>query len=191
MGKLDEAERFEPGSLAEWSAWLERHHADRDGVWLVTARRATGRQPFDYEAGVVEALRYGWIDSTQRPVDEDRTMMWFAPRRPGSGWARPNKLRIARLEEEGRLEPAGRAVVEAARANGTWELFDSVEALVVPDDLAEALAAVPGAREHWDGFPPSARKQALAWIAQAKRPETRARRLAETAELAGQGKRAR
>jgi uncharacterized protein YdeI (YjbR/CyaY-like superfamily) len=191
MGKQDDAERFEPASLADWSDWLGQHHDDTGGVWLVTAKRSSGRQPFDYDAGVVEALRFGWVDSTQRPVDEERNMMWFSPRRPASGWSRSNKLRIARLEEEGRLEPAGRAAVDAARANGAWELFDSVEALEVPDDLAAALTGVPGGREQWEAFPPSARKQMLAWIAQARRPETRARRVRDTADRAGRGERAR
>ena len=88
-------------------------------------------------------------------------MLYFARRRPGSGWARTNKERIARLEAEGAMLPAGQAVVDRARADGSWTLLDSVEDLVVPDDLAAALARDPGAREHWDRFTPSARKQIL------------------------------
>lgn len=187
---MDEAERLEPATLAAWSAWLAGHHADASGVWLVSARRAVDRA-FPYEDAVVEALRWGWVDSTQRPVDEQRSMMWFAPRRPGSVWTRNNKQRIARLEAEGRLEPAGRAAVAAARASGMWTLMDDVEDLVVPPDLAEALERQPGARRRFDGFPPSARKQALAWIALAKRPDTRAARIAETAARAARGERAR
>jgi len=191
MGAREDAERFEPTTLEEWMAWLSHHHADTPGVWLVTAKRSTGRQVFDYEASVVEALRFGWIDSTQRSLDSDRSMMWFSPRRPRSGWARPNKVRIERLEREGRLEPAGRTAVDIAKANGSWTLFDDVEDLVVPDDLAGVMAALPGAQAHWDGFPPSARKAILAWIVQAKRPETRARRVAEAAAQASRGLRAR
>lgn len=191
MGVQEEAERFEPTDLAQWSDWLALHHADSRGVWLVTARRATGRQAFDYEAGVVEALRWGWVDSTQRSVDDERTMMWFAPRRPGSVWTRNNKERVARLEAEGRMEPAGAAAVEAARASGMWTLMDAVEDRVVPDDLAAAFEDHPGAREHWESFPASAQKQMLAWIVLAKRPATRAARVVETASRAARGERAR
>jgi uncharacterized protein YdeI (YjbR/CyaY-like superfamily) len=144
----------------------------------------------DYDTAVIEALRYGWVDSVQRPLDEDRSMQWFAPRRARSGWARSNKLRIERLEREGRLEPAGRAAVETARANGSWTLFDEVDALTVPEDLAAELAARPGAREQWDAFPPSARRGILAWIVMAKRPATRERRVREAAEKAARGERA-
>jgi uncharacterized protein YdeI (YjbR/CyaY-like superfamily) len=117
-------------------------------------------------------------------------MLWFAPRRRTSGWSRPNKVRIERLEREGRLAPAGRAAVEAAKANGAWTLLDDVENLVVPDDLAAALDGCPGAREQWDAFPPSARRAILEWIVQAKRAETRAKRVEETSRLAALGQRA-
>jgi len=191
MGVLDDAERVEPATLGEWSAWLVAHHRQPTGVWLVTAKASTGRQPFDYEAAVVEALRWGWVDSTVRPVDADRTMMWMAPRRRGSVWTRRNKERIARLEAEGRLEPAGQAAVDAAKTSGMWTLMDDVEDLVVPPDLAAALEQHPGAREQFDAFPPSTRKQVLGWIALAKRPATRAARVAKAAEKAAAGEPAR
>lgn len=189
MGVYEDAERVEPATVQEWSDWLARHHADRSGVWLVSARKAS-RRAVDYDTAVVEALRYGWVDSVQRPLDEGRSMQWFAPRRETSGWARSNKQRIERLEREGRLEPAGRAAVEVARANGSWSLYDEVDALTVPDDLADELDARPGAREHWDAFPPSARRGILAWIVLAKRPATREKRVREAAEKAARGERA-
>jgi uncharacterized protein YdeI (YjbR/CyaY-like superfamily) len=190
MGVQDEAERFEPATLEEWAAWLAAHHRDTAGVWLVSPTKASGRQPFAYEESVVEALRYGWIDSTQRKLDSETNMQWFAPRRPNSAWARSNKQRIERLEREGRLETAGREAVETARANGSWEILDAVEQLVVPDDLATALDARPGAREHWEGFTPSQRRMLLWWIVSAKRPATRQRRVTETADKAALGLRA-
>lgn len=186
MGVHDEAERIEPATVQEWSAWLAAHHADRPGVWFVAARREADRA-VGYEEQVVEALRWGWVDSTVRPVDERRAMLWFSPRRKGSVWTRNNKQRVARLEAEGRMEPAGAAAVAAAQASGMWTLMDDVEDLVVPDDLAAALGAQPGAREHWDAASPSSRKQALAWIVLAKRPETRANRVAATAARAADG----
>ena len=186
MGVMDDAERFEPATLAEWSEWLARNHGDRRGVWLVTAKRSTRRQPFDYEAAVVEALRYGWIDATQRSLDIERSMLWFAPRNPRSGWSGTNKARIERLLEEGRLEPAGLAAVEVARANGSWSLLDDVEALVVPPDLAAALDA-HGLRSAWDSMTPSLRRQHLLALVQAKRPETREKRVASAVAAAAGG----
>ncbi|QBR93998.1 YdeI/OmpD-associated family protein [Nocardioides euryhalodurans] len=190
MGVQDDAERLEPDTVAAWSAWLERHHADTAGVWLVSARRHADRS-VGYEAAIVEALRWGWVDSTQRTLDDARSMIWYAPRRPGSVWTRRNKERVTALEAEGRMMPAGTAAVEAARASGMWTLMDDVEDLVVPDDLAAAFEAHPGSRRHWEGFPPSAQKQALGWIALAKRPATRAARVEETAVRAAAGERAR
>jgi uncharacterized protein YdeI (YjbR/CyaY-like superfamily) len=191
MGVMDDAERFEPATVAEWSDWLARNHDRAPGVWLVTPRRAAGERTVDYDTAVVEALRYGWVDATVRTLDEHRSMQWFAPRKPTSGWARSNKLRIERLRAEGRLEPAGERAVRVAHENGTWSMYDDVEALVVPPDLADALAGRPGAREAWDGFSPSARRLMLVWLVQAKRPETRARRILEIADKAAAGERAR
>lgn len=184
------AERVEPGDLQAWTDWLAANHARATGVWLVTWKKATGHQAFPYEQAVTEALRFGWIDSVARGLDERRSMLWYAPRRPGSGWSRSNKQRIARLEAEDRLHPAGRAVVEAARADGSWSLLDAVEDLVVPDDLAAAFDAHPGSREQWDAFPRSVRRALLEWIVQAKRPATRAKRIAEAASEAAHGRRA-
>lgn len=183
---MDDAERLAASTVAEWSAWLREHHTQPSGVWLVSPRRAAER-PFSYEEAVIEALRFGWVDSTVKPVDEARSMQWFAPRRAGSMWTRINKGRVARLEEAGLMEPAGAAAVAVARETGMWTLMDDVEDLVVPDDLDAALDRHPGSREHWDSWSPSARKLILTWIVLAKRPETRATRIATTAEKAEQG----
>ena len=184
---MDEAERLEPASVEQWSAWLAEHHATARAVWLVSPRRAAER-PVSYEDAVLEALRFGWVDSTQKPVDEQRSMLWFSPRRKESVWTRINKGRVARLEAEGRMEPAGRAQVEAARANGMWTIMDEVEDLVVPEDLAAAFEQHPGSRAHFEAFSPSVRKQVLAWIVLAKKPETRAARVTTTAAMAADGR---
>ena len=175
---------------AEFGEWLAANHATMPGVWLVTWRNTTGRPAPSYDDAVTEALRFGWIDSTARTLDDERRMQRYSPRRPGSGWSRSNKQRIARLQAEGRLEPAGLAVIEAARADGSWQLFDSVEALEVPEDLHAALDGLPGAWNQWNAFPPSARKAILGWIVQAKRPATRERRVNEAAGKAARGQRA-
>lgn len=186
MGVMDDAERLEPRTVEEWRTWLGEHHAQPQGVWLVSARKAADRA-FSYEESVLEALRVGWVDSTVKPVDDDRSMMWFAPRRRGSIWTRINKGRVARLEEAGLMEPAGAAAVAVAKQTGMWTLMDAVEDCVVPDDLATAFDQHPGSLEHWESWSPSAQKLILSWIVLAKRPETRAVRVETTAEKAARG----
>ena len=183
---MDDAERLEPTTVEEWRTWLAEHHTQPQGVWLVSARRAVDKA-FTYEESVLEALRVGWVDSTVKGVDDDRTMMWFAPRRPGSMWTRINKGRVARLEEAGLMKPAGAAAVAIAKETGMWTLMDAVEDRIVPDDLAVAFDRHPGSREHWDSWSASAQKLILSWIVLAKRPETRATRVATTAEKAARG----
>ncbi|NYE35039.1 uncharacterized protein YdeI (YjbR/CyaY-like superfamily) [Nocardioides cavernae] len=190
MGAMDDAEQLEPATVEDWSRWLREHQDQPGGVWLVSPRRAAERA-FSYEDAVVEALRFGWVDSTVRPVDDRRSMQWFAPRRRGSMWTRINKGRVARLEEAGLMEPAGLAAVAVAKETGMWTLMDDVEDCVVPDDLAAAFDRFPGAREHWDSWSASAQKLILTWIVLAKRPETRATRVGTTAEMAARGEKSR
>jgi uncharacterized protein YdeI (YjbR/CyaY-like superfamily) len=186
MGAMEDAERLEPGTVEEWSAWLRKHHTQPQGVWLVSPRKAAERA-FSYEEAVIEALRFGWVDSTVKPVDGDRSMQWFSPRRASSMWTRINKGRVARLEEAGLMEPAGAAAIAAAQESGMWTLMDAVEDLVVPEDLGAAFDRHPGSREHWESWSASAQKLILTWIVLAKRPETRATRVEVTAEKAAQG----
>jgi uncharacterized protein YdeI (YjbR/CyaY-like superfamily) len=143
-----------------------------------------------YDDAVSEALAFGWIDSKARTLDDERAAQWYSPRRPTSGWSRSNKTRVERLLAEGRMAPAGQAAIDTAKANGTWELLDDVEDLVVPPDLAKAFRDHPGSAATWETFPPSARRGILAWIVTARRPETRAKRVQETAEKAARGERA-
>jgi uncharacterized protein YdeI (YjbR/CyaY-like superfamily) len=172
----------------QWRDWLRAHCEQPTGVWLLSWRPATGRPAVAYEDAVVEALAVGWIDATAKVLDQDRRAQWFCPRKPGSGWARTNKVRIAALEASGGLHPRGAAVLAAAKADGSWTLLDDVEDLLVPADLAAALAAA-GGTEAFAAFPPSARKVLLTWVVQAKRPATRASRIAVIAEHAARGER--
>jgi len=170
---------------------LEKNHRGSRGVWLVTWRKASGRTPLSYDDSVEEALCFGWVDSLGRALDDNRTMLRFTPRKPGSAWSRPNKERVARLEAAGLMAPAGAAAIAVTRENGAWTRLDDVEEGVIPPDLESAFEERPGSREQFDAFPRSARRGILEWIVQAKRPETRARRILETATLAQRGERAR
>jgi uncharacterized protein YdeI (YjbR/CyaY-like superfamily) len=191
MSALRDAPEVHVDDRASWRTWLEANHATASGAWLVTWRPRSGRIGLDYEAAVQEALCFGWVDSTGGRVDDERGKLYFAPRKPRSVWAATNKARVERLIAEGRMMPAGLAAIERAKANGSWTVLDSVERLVVPDDLADALAERPPAADHFAAFPPSARKMLLAWIATAQRPATRAARIGEVAAAAQLNQRAR
>ena len=184
---MEDKPKIQPASRAEWRAWLEANHRDSAGVWLVSWKKRAARPTVAYEEAVEEALCYGWIDGVYNRVDDDRSMQYFAPRKPRSTWARTNKERVARLEAADLMAEAGRRAVEVARANGSWESLDIIDALVVPDDLAAALAASPEARARFDASSVSVRRSALAWVYQARRPETRARRIERIAATAGRG----
>lgn len=189
MSALNDAPLVPADDRATWRTWLQANHATARGAWLVTWRRGHG-PVLEYEAAVEEALCFGWVDSTAGRVDEARHKLYFAPRKPGSGWAATNKARAERLLAEGRMAPAGIAAVERARADGSWTALGEIEAGIVPDDLAAALAAQPPAAANFEAFPKSARRAILAWVAAAKRPETRAVRVRETAVLAARNERA-
>lgn len=191
MGALDDGEQVTAADAAAWRAWLEENHERGNGVWLLSVRgSSTG---VGYEDAVRQALCFGWIDGPVRVFGEGTPErangQWFSPRRPGSGWAATNKARIAELEAEGLLAPAGIRALETAKANGSWTLLDGPEAGIEPEELTAALDAAPMAREGWDAFSASVKKFGLTHIAMAKRPETRAARIAKIVADAAEGKR--
>lgn len=169
---------------AEWRAWLASNHAISTGVWLIYFKKNSGEPQLPYAEQVEEALCFGWVDSKPNKLDDKRTMLYFAPRKPGSGWAKTNKERVKRLVAAGLMTPAGQAKIDAAKKDGSWTKLDAVERMEMPPDLAAALAANPKAKGHFDAFPPGVRKGIFQWIVTAKRPETRAKRVAETVTLA-------
>jgi uncharacterized protein YdeI (YjbR/CyaY-like superfamily) len=172
----------------ELRAWLGANHATSSGVHLAIGNKTGTATALTYEQAVEEGLAFGWIDSTSHALDADRHTVLFTPRKPGGNWAASNKARVERLIAEGRMEPAGLAVVEAAKADGSWNLLDDVEALVVPPDLAAALETDPAAARGFAERPPGQRKLALYWIASAKREETRSRRVSAVVRAAAEGR---
>jgi len=173
-----------PLSRAEWRAWLEQNHTRAEGVWLISYKKATGKPRVEYDEAVEEALCFGWIDSKGNKLDEERSLLWFAPRKTKTGWSKPNKERVERLLAAGLMASAGLAKIEAAKQDGSWNALDAVEALEIPPDLAEALARYSLAQQHFEAFPRSVKRGILEWISNAKRAETRAKRIEETARLA-------
>jgi uncharacterized protein YdeI (YjbR/CyaY-like superfamily) len=177
--------RVHAKTAAEWGRWLRDNHDKARGVWLVTYNAASGKTRLAYEDSIPDALCYGWIDSVNKPLGDDRTMLLFTPRRAGSGWSRTNKVRISRLLKEGRMEAAGLAKIAAAKRDGSWTLLDSVEALEVPNDLRKALGA-SGMRT-FEALTPGRRKEHLRALVTAKRPETRAKRIADIVRVTRRG----
>ncbi|GAC67019.1 YdeI/OmpD-associated family protein [Gordonia soli] len=189
-----DAPRVHPADHPEWHRWLADHHDSSAGVWLVFWRTAVdddrpGLGPQDYDEAVREALCWGWIDGHTRTIDDDRRGMWFTRRGRTSAWAASNKARVAELLDQGRMQPAGQAVIDDAKARGLWNLLDDAEALIESPELAAALDAVPDARRNWDAFPPSARKFGLSQLAFAKKPETKTKRIADLVAKAARDER--
>lgn len=168
-----------PATAAAWRRWLGRHQDRTDGIWVVHRKKSSPLTGPTYEDLLQEALCHGWIDSLTKRVDEDRMYQWFSPRRPGGLWSRPNKLRVEALVAAGRMTPAGQAVIDRSMADGSWSQLDEVDALVVPPDLAAALADSPEAGAAYLALSDSAKREHLWRIHSAKRPETRARRITE------------
>ena len=136
---MADAERYQPSTMADWHEWLAANHDRGEGVWVVLWKPRSAGSQLSYDELIREALCWGWVDGQASPLDEQRSMLWFTRRKPNSPWAATNKARVADLEREGRLQPAGIAEIERAKANGMWTVLDSVEALEEPAELAAAL----------------------------------------------------
>jgi uncharacterized protein YdeI (YjbR/CyaY-like superfamily) len=181
--------QIEVKSRAELRSWLMRHHDQSTSIWLISHKKSS---PYylPYDAIVEEALCFGGIDSQPRALDEERSMLRLSPRKAKSGWSKVNKGRVEKLIAAGLMTPAGLARIEEAKRSGTWDILEEAHSGAIPADLAAAFAAYPAAAENFAGFPLSTRKAILEWIALAKRAETRAARIAETARLAASNERA-
>ena len=175
-------EQVEVASLNDLRQWLAVNHARKEGVWLVRFKKNVPAKFIDRLEVIDELLCYGWVDGLGRKLDTDRTMQLISPRQQ-QAWALSYKERVARLEAAGRMEQPGRAAIERSKKLGMWDAYAPVDALLVPDDLRSALRKTDGAERFFDGAAPSYRRNVLRWVAQAKKPETRAKRIASAVEL--------
>ena len=181
--------RVTPKSRNAWRKWLEKHHRHTTEVWLVFYKRHTGKPTLSYSDAVEEALCFGWIDGIRKSVDDERYMHRFTPRKRGSKWSDSNKQRVARMIEAGLMQPAGEAAVNEAKASGRWnEPSQPGTDLSMPPELDERLGKDARARAFFSSLAPSYRRQFVAWIATAKRAETRERRADEALRLLRAGK---
>lgn len=179
---------FYPKNAKAWRTWLQKNHEKAKGVWLVYYKKSTHVPTLTHSEAVDGALCFGWIDSIKKSLDEQRSIQFFGKRNVKSGWSKINKAKIERLMEEGLMQERGLESVEIAKQNGSWQLLDEVEELIVPKDLAKAFKKSKEAKDYFLSLSKSSRKGILHWLLLAKRAETREKKITELVRLAEEGK---
>ena len=187
MAVIAPADAFFAQDRAAWREWLAAHHEERTQVWLILHKKHVEEPSVRYDEAVEEALCWGWIDGLTNSRDDRSYAVRFTPRKPGSVWSESNVVRVTRMIAEGRMTPAGMALVDEAKRRGTWDQAASGRLEVTPPDLEAALAGVPAALARWTAWAPTNRRQYTFWVLDAKRPETRARRIADVVRRAAAG----
>jgi uncharacterized protein YdeI (YjbR/CyaY-like superfamily) len=174
---------------AKFRAWLERNHAKAPEIWVKFAKKSSGIKSVSYQEALEGALCYGWIDGLVRKFDDDYYIQRFTPRRPKSKWSKINRAKVEQLIKDGKMKPAGLAEIERAKADGRWNAaYDSPSTIEVPDDLQRALNKNAKARRFFEMLNRSNRYAVLYQIHDAKRPETRVRRIKKFVEMFAEGK---
>lgn len=177
-------------SRDEWSSWLASHHGSESEVWLKIKKAASKGDGVNLADAVTEALRFGWIDSRMRSLDEEGYLLRFTPRKPDSVWSAVNRKRVEALTEAGLMTEAGLAAVSAAKESGHWQnAYSSREKPELPSDLKAELESSPHALENFSSWTNSDQLQAVFWIGQAKRTQTRINRIKDIAARAKSGRR--
>ena len=175
-------------NAASWARWLKRHHATAAGVWLRIAKKDSGIASIDHAAALEEALCWGWIDGQRKSEDAQYFLQRFTPRTKRSIWSQINRAKVLKLIEEGRMQPAGHAEIERAKADGRWDAaYEGVAAATVPPDLQAALDANRKAAKFFATLDSRNRFAVLFRTQSAKKPETRARRIAQFVEMLAKG----
>lgn len=179
-------ETFCPASQQEWRLWLQNNHKATQSVWLIYYKKGSGRRTLTWSEAVDEAICFGWIDSTARPIDENTFMQFFCRRKLGSVWSKINKEKVKRLIENESMTEAGFKSIETAKQNGSWVILDEVEELKIPRDLSRQFTMHPGSKKYFMSLSRSVKKSILQWLVLAKLPATREKRISEIALLAAQ-----
>ena len=181
-----------PKTRSDWRKWLEKNQATSPGIWIIYYKKESGKRKFSYADAVEEALCFGWIDSTIRPLDNERYMQRFTPRKPKSGWSAINKKRIEKMMEAGLMTKAGHDAIEIAKKNDSWNSLDKFyaqpEELEIPEELAKAFQKNKKAKVNFEKFSVSVKRLFLNWIHTAKRPETKKARIKQTMLMAAANK---
>lgn len=186
---MEDEPRLMFATAEEFAAWIEAQGDAPGGVWLRVPRKGSGLPGISYAEALQVALAHGWIDGVKRSGDQDGVFLQrFTPRRARSRWSQVNREHVERLVAEGRMTPRGMAEVEAAKADGRWDAaYAPPSRVTVPDDLAAALAARPGAREFFDTLDSGNRFAVLNRIETVKRADTRARKIEQYADMLARG----
>jgi uncharacterized protein YdeI (YjbR/CyaY-like superfamily) len=175
-------------SAEAFQAWLGENHAVSPGIWLKLRKKGPGIVALDYAQALDVALCYGWIDGQKAKFDDQWWLQRFTPRKPRSKWSKANRDKVAALIEQGRMHPSGQAEVDRAKADGRWEAaYDGAKTATVPDDLTEALTADPAAAEFFETLDRQNRYAILYRVQDAKKAETRARRIEKYVAMLAKG----
>ena len=177
---------FYAKSAKEWRKWLEKNHEKEKAVWIIFYKKNSGTPSVSYVEAVEQALCFGWIDSKANKRDDDSYYQYFTKRNPKGKWASTNKARVEILIAQGLMTPSGMDMIDLAKKTGTWDALNDVESVVIPEDFMKALKKNKKALAHWEGFAKSSKMIILYWISEAKRPETRQKRIDESVRLAAE-----
>ena len=180
---------FYPASLTAWRSWLELNHQSEQSVWLVFYTKSSGVPTLTWSEAVDVALCFGWIDSKKVKAGPNSAHQLFTRRKAKSTWSKINKAKVAELIDKDLMTEAGHRSIEIAKQNGSWNLLNEVEELIIPKDLAEALQRNPDAYDFFLGLSKSTRKAILQRLVLLKREETRTKRIIDIVECASQKKR--
>jgi len=172
-------------SGTEWRKWLTKNHNKVEEIWLIFYKKETGKPSIEYETAVEEALCFGWIDSLVRKIDEQRYARKFTPRKDKSVWSESNKKRVKKIIVEGRMTELGMGKIIAAKKSGAWNKKIKVPEIseAIPEDFVAALKKNKNAKDNFDKIPPSHKKRYYMWINQAKKKETKEKRIKEAVKL--------
>jgi uncharacterized protein YdeI (YjbR/CyaY-like superfamily) len=173
---------------AAWSRWLEQHHADSPGVWLQISKKNSDIRSVSYAEALEEALCYGWIDGQKKTGPDGVWLQRFTPRRDRSIWSKVNRAKALALIEAGRMHPAGTAAIVRAKSNGQWDAaYGAFSTAEIPEDLAKELQTKKSAKAFFEQLSAQNRYAILFRLQTAKKPETRAKRLAKFVDMLTRG----
>jgi uncharacterized protein YdeI (YjbR/CyaY-like superfamily) len=183
---MTDVETFYPETIQDWRQWLHDNHATKQSIWIIYYKKKSKKPSITWGQAVDEALCYGWIDSPARPIDDEKYMQFFSRRKASSTWSKVNKEKLKHLFAAKLMMPAGIAIIELAKQNGSWSILDEVEELIIPKDLEMAFEVYEGSKDFFLSISKSLRKAMLQWVVMAKQTETRQKRIQEIAEKAAQ-----
>ena len=183
----EKLELIYPKTRKAWRNWLKKYHNKKECVWIVRYKKAAKMPAFSWSEAVDEALCFGWIDSKAKPIDDEKYMQYFSRRKPKSTWSKINKDKVEQLIAQGLMTTAGLKCIEIAKQNGSWGILDSVDALIVPQDLLNSLKKAPKADTYFEGLSKSLKKQLLFWLVAARRDETRKKRISDLVKCMKKG----